>query len=59
MTVPLEEPVIGVGDDPSKKQAEKLAALSAVYQLHGLGLVRHLPTFLVKYFLCLLKVLAR
>jgi hypothetical protein len=29
-----------VGDNPEKKQAEKLAALSAVFQLHELGLVR-------------------
>lgn len=41
-TVEMEPPVIGVGDHPEKKQSEKLAALSAVYQLQQLGVVRPL-----------------
>jgi hypothetical protein len=40
VTIDIEPCIIGVGDSPEKKQAEKLAALSAVYQLHGRGLVR-------------------
>jgi hypothetical protein len=39
VTVNIEPSIVGVGDNPEKKQAEKLAALSAVYQLHELGLV--------------------
>lgn len=38
-TVEMEPPVIGVGDHPEKKQSEKLAALSAVYQLQQLGVL--------------------
>lgn len=41
-TIDLEVPIIGIGDHAEKKQAEKLAALSAVYQLHGLGVVSFL-----------------
>lgn len=32
--------VVGMGDGANKKDAEKLAALSAMFQLHQLGLVR-------------------
>lgn len=39
VTVSMELPIVGVGDSPEKKQAEKLAALSAVFQLHELGLL--------------------
>lgn len=31
--------IVGVGDSPNKKEAEKLAALSAVLQLQANGLV--------------------
>lgn len=41
----MELPIVGVGDSPEKKQAEKLAALSAVFQLHELGLVRFISLF--------------
>lgn len=40
VTVNMDPPIIGVGDNPERKQAERLAALSAVYQLHNVGLVR-------------------
>lgn len=46
VTVPLEPPVTGVGDSTDKKQAERLAALAAVYQLQGMGIVRRLILFL-------------
>ncbi|RDB28425.1 ATP-dependent RNA helicase DHX36 [Hypsizygus marmoreus] len=39
VTVHLDSPVIGIGDHAEKKQAEKLGALSAVYQLHNLGVL--------------------
>lgn len=39
MTIPIEPPVVGVGDHPDKKQAEKLAALAGVYQLQEMGVV--------------------
>lgn len=45
VTVSMELPIVGVGDSPEKKQAEKLAALSAVFQLHELGLVRFISLF--------------
>jgi hypothetical protein len=32
--------VVGTGEAPKKKNAERLAALSAMFQLHKLGLVR-------------------
>ncbi|KAF9459916.1 P-loop containing nucleoside triphosphate hydrolase protein [Collybia nuda] len=41
VTINLEVPIIGVGDHNEKKQAERLAALSAVYQLHELGLLEN------------------
>jgi hypothetical protein len=37
--IPIEPPVIGIGDHPEKKQAERLAALAGVYQLHDMGVV--------------------
>lgn len=40
VNIPIEPPVIGIGDHPEKKQAERLAALSGVYQLHEMGIVR-------------------
>jgi len=40
VNIPIEPPVIGIGDHPERKQAEKLAALSGVYQLHEMGIVR-------------------
>ena len=41
MTVALDTtpPVLGVGDHRSKRDAERLAALSALYQLYDSGLV--------------------
>ena len=33
--------IVGVGDAPSAKEAEKLAALSAILQLQAVGIVRH------------------
>ncbi|KAF5370240.1 hypothetical protein D9615_010076 [Tricholomella constricta] len=38
-TVHLDSPTVGVGDHTNKKESERLAALSAVYQLHTLGLL--------------------
>lgn len=32
--------IVGVGDAPSAKEAEKLAALSAILQLQAVGIVR-------------------
>ncbi|KAG6857567.1 hypothetical protein H0H87_000166 [Tephrocybe sp. NHM501043] len=43
-TLHLESPITGTGDHPSRKDSERLAALSAVYQLHALGLVRYYYT---------------
>lgn len=37
-----EGEVIGVGDHPTRKIAEHLAALSALYQLDAIGAVRFL-----------------
>jgi hypothetical protein len=42
VTVDMEPPIVGVGDSLDKKNSEKLAALSAVFQLHDLGLVCYL-----------------
>ncbi|KAF8642311.1 hypothetical protein AX16_009581 [Volvariella volvacea WC 439] len=42
VTIEIEPPVIGIGDSSDKKTSEKLAALSAVYQLHGLGVLDNL-----------------
>ncbi|KAF8640497.1 hypothetical protein AX17_000159 [Amanita inopinata Kibby_2008] len=39
VTVHLPVPVIGIGDHLTKKESERLAALSAVYQLHLDGLL--------------------
>lgn len=39
VNIPIEPPVIGVGDHTEKKQAERLAALSGVYQLHEMGVL--------------------
>jgi hypothetical protein len=36
-----ENDVLGVGDAINKKESEKLAALSAVYQLNALGKAGH------------------
>lgn len=46
MTVRISEDpvVVGVGDSIHKKEAEQLAALSALYQLDAVGLVRSLAT---------------
>jgi len=33
--------IVGVGDAPSAKEAEKLAALSAILQLQAVGIVRY------------------
>lgn len=33
--------IVGVGDHVQKKEAERLAALSALYQLDGQGQVSH------------------
>lgn len=35
----IDPPIIGVGDHQDKKRSIFLAALSAVYQLHDLGIV--------------------
>lgn len=48
--VEIEPPVIGVGDHPEKKQSEKLAALSAVYQLQQSGVVRSLFELIARDF---------
>ena len=42
-----DDPIVGVGDAASSKQAEKLAALSAVYQLDARGLVCATDSFAV------------
>jgi len=34
--------IVGVGDAPAAKEAEKLAALSAILQLQAVGIVRHI-----------------
>ncbi|KXN90025.1 putative ATP-dependent RNA helicase DHX36 [Leucoagaricus sp. SymC.cos] len=39
VNIPIEPPVIGVGDHPEKKQAERLAALAGVYQLQEMGVL--------------------
>ncbi|KAF9453818.1 P-loop containing nucleoside triphosphate hydrolase protein [Macrolepiota fuliginosa MF-IS2] len=39
VTIPIEPSVIGVGDHPDKRQAEKLAALAGVYQLQEMGVL--------------------
>ena len=46
MTVRISEDpvVVGVGDSIQKKEAEQLAALSALYQLDAVGLVRSSAT---------------
>ena len=31
--------IVAIGDNPIRKEAEKLAALAAVYELHGRGMV--------------------
>ncbi|KAJ8455725.1 hypothetical protein ONZ45_g18873 [Pleurotus djamor] len=41
VTIPLEVPLKGVGDNVEKKESEMLAALSAVYQLHRAGLLEN------------------
>jgi hypothetical protein len=40
VTLPVTPEIKAVGDHVSKKEAEKLAALAAVLELHGQGLVR-------------------
>ena len=35
----IDPPITGVGDHQDKKRSLHLAALSAVYQLHDLGIV--------------------
>jgi hypothetical protein len=42
VTVDLPTPIVGVGDHGNKKESEKVAALSAVYQLHESGMVCYL-----------------
>jgi hypothetical protein len=37
--------IVGVGDAPAAKEAEKLAALSAILQLQAAGIVCHTQTF--------------
>ncbi|TFK41154.1 P-loop containing nucleoside triphosphate hydrolase protein [Crucibulum laeve] len=39
VTVNIEPPIIGIGDHQIKKESERLAALSAVYQLQELGVL--------------------
>ena len=39
VTLELDPPIVGEGDAPAKKDSERLAALSAVYQLARRGLV--------------------
>ncbi|KAG6842205.1 hypothetical protein C0991_000175 [Blastosporella zonata] len=39
VTLHLDSPIVGTGDHSSRKESERLAALSAVYQLHALGLL--------------------
>jgi small subunit ribosomal protein S24e len=39
VAVDRDHGIIGVGDDPTRKEAEKLAALDAVFQLARAGLV--------------------
>jgi small subunit ribosomal protein S24e len=40
VTLDTTPPVLGIGDHTAKRDAERLAALSALYQLHDTGLVR-------------------
>ncbi|KAG6813786.1 hypothetical protein H0H92_007198 [Tricholoma furcatifolium] len=44
VTVHTESPVIGTGDHSTRKESERLAALSAVYQLQSLGIVSSYKT---------------
>jgi len=44
-TLNLEPLVSGVGDSTEKKESERLAALSIVYQLHSQGIVCHSNLF--------------
>lgn len=39
--------LVGVGDHTDKKQSLNLAALSAVYQLHDLGIVSSRSSFTI------------
>jgi hypothetical protein len=39
MTVDVQPLIQGVGDSPTKKEAEELAALSAIFQLYEKGFV--------------------
>lgn len=40
MVIPTTPEIVATGDHSIRKESEKLAALAAVYQLHGLDLVR-------------------
>ncbi|KNZ73430.1 putative ATP-dependent RNA helicase DHX36 [Termitomyces sp. J132] len=39
VTMHLDPPIVGTGDCSTRKESERLAALSAVYKLHALGLL--------------------
>jgi hypothetical protein len=39
VTLDTTPPVLGIGDHRARRDAERLAALSALYQLHDTGLV--------------------
>ena len=41
----IDPPIVGVGDHQDKKRSTHLAALSAVYQLHDLGIVSSRSSF--------------
>lgn len=49
VTVSIEPPVTGIADHPDKRQSEKLAMLSAVYQLHSSALVSPIRMFSGKH----------
>ncbi|EGN93737.1 hypothetical protein SERLA73DRAFT_115779 [Serpula lacrymans var. lacrymans S7.3] len=40
LTLETDPPIVAIGDDTEKKLSERLAALSALYQLHDQGFVR-------------------
>jgi dsRNA-specific ribonuclease len=41
------EVIVGEGDSPSRKDAEKLAALSACIQLNNMGVVSATPLLII------------
>ncbi|KAF9015164.1 P-loop containing nucleoside triphosphate hydrolase protein [Cyathus striatus] len=47
-TIDMEPLISGIGDHPDKKQSEKLAALSAVYQLQEIGVLENPKKLLPK-----------